>query len=144
MDDLEQLYQDIILDHYKNPRNRVELKDEDVLADEENPLCGDRIRLTCRIEDGCLAEIRYDVKGCAVSQASASMMSEALCGLSVDQARKLIEEFIAAMRGEREIDPDWHPELMSLAGVRKYPLRVKCATLSWHGLQKILSGRESA
>lgn len=139
MDDVDQLYQDIILDHYKNPRNATELRDDEIMADEENPLCGDRVRLGCQIEAGRIVAIRHEVKGCAISQASASMMSEALQGLTVEEARQRIQAFVAAMRGEGELDPDWHPDLMALGGVRKFPLRVKCATLSWHGLSKALA-----
>lgn len=138
MDDLEQLYQEIILDHYKHPRNAELLAGDVVQADEENPMCGDRIQLSCQVKEGQIESVRYDVQGCAVSRASASMMSEALQGLPVEQARELIQSFIAAMRGEQELNPAWHEDLMALSGVRKFPLRVKCATLAWHGLAKAL------
>lgn len=139
MDDLEQLYQDIILDHYKNPRNRVELRDDEVLADEENPLCGDQVRLAARLEGGRIADVRYDGKGCVISQASASMMTELLKGKSADEAHKMIDQFVQAMRGEREFDPATPDDLLAMGGVRKYPLRVKCATMSWHGMEKVLN-----
>ncbi len=138
MDDLEQLYQDIILDHYKHPRNRTALHDEEVMADEENPVCGDQIRLSARIDEDRVVEVRYDGKGCAISQASASMLTEVLKGKTVSEAAALIQHFIAAMRGEREFDPDFPEDLQALSGVRKFPLRVKCATMSWHGMEKVL------
>ncbi len=143
MDDLEQIYQEMILDHYKHPRNAELLADDPVLADEENPMCGDRIQLTCQINDEQIEAVRYKISGCAVSRASASMMSEALQGLPIEEANDLIEQFVAAMRGERELDPDWHEDLMALSGVRKFPLRVKCATLAWHGMAKALSERKA-
>lgn len=143
MDDLEQIYQDIILDHYKNPRNAELRPDDTVLADEENPMCGDRIQLTCEFTNKEIEAIRYHISGCAVCQASASMMSEALQGMPVEEAQTLIQEFVSAMRGERELDPQWHEDLVALSGVRKFPLRVKCATLAWHGLAKILAERKA-
>ncbi len=139
MDDLDQLYQDILMDHYKHPRNRAALRDDEVLADEENPLCGDQIRLSVRVEDGCIKEARFDGKGCAISQASASMMTEALNGKTVEEARALIGQFICAMRGEREFDDDLPDDVQALHGVRKYPIRVKCATMSWRGMEKALA-----
>lgn len=138
MDDLEQLYQDILLDHYKNPRNHEALRDDEVLADEENPMCGDQVRLTARMVDGRVADVRYDGKGCAISQASASMMTEVLNGKTAEEARALIDQFVQAMRGEREFDAGLPEDLLALSGVRKYPLRVKCATMSWHGMEKVL------
>jgi nitrogen fixation protein NifU and related proteins len=138
MDDLEQLYQDIILDHYKNPRNRATLRDDEVLADEENPMCGDQIRLTARVEDGRIVDVRYDGKGCAISQASASMMTEVLKGRTTEEAQALIAAFVRTMRGEQEFDTDTPEDLLALSGVKKFPLRVKCATMSWHGMEKVL------
>lgn len=138
MDDLDHLYQDIILDHYKHPRNRSALRDEDVMADEENPMCGDQLRLTASLQDGRLVCIRYDGKGCAISQASASMMTEALEGRTIDDARQVIHCVVAALRGETDFDPAWSDDIVALSGVKKYALRVKCATLAWHGMEKVL------
>lgn len=139
MDDMEQLYQEIILDHYKHPRNKTELSEQDIRADEENPLCGDRIRLAVEIEREVIQGIRFDGKGCAISQASASIMTEQLQGKSVAEAKELIAQFVAMMRGEESAGLSDSEEWLSLSGVRKFPLRVKCATLSWRGMQKILA-----
>jgi nitrogen fixation protein NifU and related proteins len=128
MDDLEQLYQDLLIDHYRHPRNKAGLRDEDVLAEEENPLCGDQIRLTAR----------RDGKGCAISQASASMMTEALQGKTVAEAAALIERFVQAMRGEVDFDDQLPEDLHALRGVRSFPMRIKCATLAWHAMERIL------
>lgn len=138
MDDLDQLYQDIIIDHYKHPRNHAALRDDEVLADEENPMCGDQVRLTARVENGHITDIRYDGKGCAISQASASMMTETLKGRTVEEAGAMIGRFVQAMRGEKEFDSETPEDLLALRGVRKFPLRVKCATMSWHGMEKVL------
>ncbi len=137
--DLEHLYQDIILDHYRNPRNRKKLAEDEVLADEENPLCGDRIRLTATLEGGRIASIRFDGKGCAISQASASMMTEAMKGNTPEEARNVIHRFIRVMTGQEAFnEADWD-DLAALSGVRKFPLRIKCATMSWHGMMKVLA-----
>lgn len=136
--ELDELYQDMILDHFKHPRNRQELSDEEVLVDEENPTCGDHIRLTARVEGGVIRDVRYDGKGCAISTASASMMSERLIGMPVADARKLIGEFIALIRGERESAPEAFGDLVALEGVKQYPMRVKCATMAWHAADKAL------
>lgn len=136
--ELDDLYQDVLLDHFKHPRHFQHLPDADVLVDEENPLCGDRIRLAARVENGRIADVRFDGKGCAISLASASLMSERLTGLSVAEARPLIAEFVAVMRGEKTFDPEAWGDLAALAGVRQFPLRVKCATMSWHAMEKAL------
>jgi nitrogen fixation protein NifU and related proteins len=136
--DLDDLYQDVILDHFKHPRNRRELADSEVLVDEENPTCGDHIRLTARIEGGKVADVKYDGKGCAISMASASMMSERLIGMPVEEARKLIADFVAVIRGEKEMSADDLGDLVSLEGVKQFPLRVKCATMAWHAAEMAL------
>ncbi len=138
MDDLEQLYQDLILDHYKQPRHRQALTDEEVSVEADNPLCGDQLRLAVECDAGRVATIRHDGKGCAISQASASMMCETLTGRTVEEVGVAVRDFVAAMRGEREFDPSWPDEWLALQGVCKFPLRVKCATLAWHALQKAL------
>ena len=130
--ELDDLYQEIILDHYRNPRHAGDVSDEELLVDEENPTCGDQIRLTACVEDGVVKDIRYDARGCAISTASASMMGEELIGKSVEQARASIAGFVALMRGEKEAELDELGDLAALEGVKQYPLRIKCATMSWH------------
>lgn len=139
MDDLDQLYQSIILDHYKHPRNRRELAPDEIMADEENPLCGDQLSLSVEINAGRVEQIVFDGKGCAISLASASLMSETIAGRTVEEAASEVQQFIQIMRGEQAIPDDWPDELRALGGVRKFALRVKCATLAWHGLAKILA-----
>jgi len=95
--------------------------------------------LAARLADGRLADLRFDGKGCVISQASASMMTEALQGMTVDDARALLTRFIAVMRGEEDFDADMPEDVPALSGVRKFPLRVKCATMSWHGMEKVLA-----
>ncbi len=143
MDDLDQLYQTIILDHYRQPRNRRSLNPDEVQADEENPLCGDQVQLTVVWDGDRIRAIHFDGRGCAISQASASLMTQELEGLTAAEARQRIEAFIAVLRGEREWDPAEHDELNALVGVRKFPLRVKCATLSWRGMERILQDRDA-
>lgn len=131
----DDLYQEIILDHYRNPRNSADLSfipDENV---HENPSCGDSVKIHASVKDGKIEKLEFDGKGCAISVASASMMTELLTGKTVEEARRLIADFQAVMRGEseRSILDSWG-ELAALSGVIDFPLRVKCATLSWHAL----------
>ena len=136
--ELDELYKDLILDHCKHPRNFRPLSDVEVLVDEENPTCGDHIRLTAKVEQGKIVDVKFDGKGCAISTASASMMSEKLIGMPVADARQLIGNFIAVIRGEKEMNADAFGELAALEGVKQYPMRVKCATMSWHAAQRAL------
>jgi nitrogen fixation NifU-like protein len=136
--ELDELYQDLILDHFKRPHNFRPLADSEVLVDEENPTCGDHIRLTAKVEEGKIADVKFEGKGCAISMASASMMSERLIGMPVVEARRLIADFVAVIRGEKEMDADALGELASLEGVKQYPMRVKCATMAWHAASKAL------
>lgn len=136
--ELDDLYQDLILDHFKNPRNKRELADAEVLVDEENPTCGDHLRLTARVEGGKIADVKYDGKGCVISMASASMMSERLVGMPVAEARKLIAGFVGLIRGEKEMSADELGDLAVLEGVKEFPLRVKCATMAWHAAEVAL------
>ena len=140
MSDLGALYQEIILDHYKRPRNRGRLTPADRDAEGFNPLCGDKVRLTLRLGgDETLDEVAFEGEGCAISTASASLLTEAIRGKTVEEARRLSASFRDLLRGDA--DPLESPELgklAALAGVRGYPMRVKCATLAWHTLQAAL------
>src|SRR3954451_17031379 len=158
MPGLEDLYREIILDHYRNPRNRGELPTPPARKVEGfNPLCGDEIVVYVDVEDGKVADLRIGGQGCSISQSSASMMSAAVKGRSVDEARALIRAFKAMMSiheskldGEPEAEasvPD--PEvkmgdLEALQGVVKFPVRIKCATLSWNTLQQGLDEAETS
>jgi len=149
---LEDLYREIILDHYRNPRNRGELPTPPARRVEGfNPLCGDEIVIYLDVEDGRLADLRIAGQGCSISQSSASMMSAAVKGTTVDEARSLIRAFKAMMsihehRLDGEADGDGEVveaepgvkmgDLEALQGVVKFPVRIKCATLSWNTLQQ--------
>jgi nitrogen fixation NifU-like protein len=137
---LDSLYQEIILDHYRDPRNKMPLDRVAGLAEHENPACGDTIRLAVEIDgDGTLRAIAFDGKGCVISTASASMMTEFLKGLPAAEARRRIDRFIAVMRGAEDLAAlEEFGELASLKGVIAYPVRVKCATLAWHALREAL------
>ena len=135
--ELDDLYQEIILDHFKNPRHAVSLSEEEALVVEENPTCGDQIRLSADVEDGRVVRIRYQADGCAISVASSSMMSEVLEGKPVEEARAFVHAFVEMMKGEQSISDDYG-DVIALEGVKRYPLRVKCATMGWHALEHAL------
>ena len=136
--ELDNLYQDIILDHFKHPRNYGPISPKAVLVDEENPTCGGHIRMTVSVENGRVSRVQFDGKGCAISTASASMMTERLIGMPEAEARRLISDFVGVIRGEKELDVDSLGDLAALEGVKQYPMRVKCATMSWHAAEKAL------
>jgi len=131
---LDDLYQEIILDHYKHPRHFRRLADDEAMVDEENPTCGDRIKLSARVDAGQVADVMVDCTGCAICTASSSMMAERVIGRPVSEARRLLASFTALMRGKGEMSDEDLGDLVALRGVAKYPLRVKCATMSWHAL----------
>lgn len=144
---LEDLYREVILDHYRNPRNRGRLDAADATAEGMNPLCGDEINLELRFEDGKVAEVAVDGQGCSISQASASMMSEAIKGRTREEIFDLLARFRGMMSLEDGTDPGIDPErpgaalgdMEALQGVRQYPVRIKCAALGWTVLQDALS-----
>jgi nitrogen fixation protein NifU and related proteins len=136
----DDLYQEIILDHYRNPRNAAKLDHLPETAVHENPTCGDALKLIARVDaQGIVEEILFDGKGCAISMASASIMTEELKGRPVAEVRERIQGFLRIMRGEASADAldDWG-DLACLKGVISYPVRVKCATLAWHALDSAL------
>jgi nitrogen fixation NifU-like protein len=136
---IEELYQDIILDHYRRPRNHGKAVPADVQAKEYNPLCGDEIEVTARLVDGKIAEIKFDGHGCSISLASASIMTQKLAGKTPQEAAVFIEDFLKMMRGEKAFGGRELGELKALEGVLKFPVRVKCATLAWHTAQQGLA-----
>jgi nitrogen fixation protein NifU and related proteins len=136
----DDLYQEIILDHYRNPRNAEPLAN---ISDElvhENPSCGDSVKIAVDVaDDGTVRRIRFDGHGCAISVASASIMSEELVGKPVEKVRAWIERFVSVMRGTAPADDlDEFGDLVALKGIIQYPTRVKCATLAWHALNASL------
>jgi len=139
-DGLGDLYQEILLDHYKRPRNFGALEPFDAEAEGNNPLCGDRIAVRVRFgDDDRLAEVAFTGAGCAISTASASMMTEALRGATRADAEALFRRFHALVTGAADAPAEEElGELAALAGVRTFPMRVKCATLAWHTLRAAL------
>ncbi len=138
--DLRELYQEFILDHGKNPRNKRALAHPTASAEGYNPLCGDRITLQVQVDDGVITDVGFQGSGCAISTAAASTMTEAVKGKPVDAALVLFKRFHALVTGEAEPDLDSLGKLAVFAGVSEFPMRVKCATLSWHTLENALQG----
>ena len=147
MSDLSDLYQEVILDHNRRPRNFGKLEHPTHHAEGYNPLCGDKVDVYVDVEEGKVRDIRFEGSGCAISTASASLMTEALKGKSVDEALALFARIRNVLTGHSE-DGDGASEQASLGklavleGVTQYPLRVKCATLAWHTLRNALENRD--
>ncbi|MEY9873542.1 nitrogen fixation NifU-like protein [Streptacidiphilus sp. MAP12-33] len=129
---LDSLYQDIILDHYKNPHGRG-LRDGDAEVHHVNPTCGDEITLRVKLDGTVLRDVSYEGQGCSISQASASVLNELLVGKELGEAQKIQEAFLELMqsKGQQEGDEEVLEDAIAFAGVSKYPARVKCALLSW-------------
>lgn len=135
--DLNALYQEVILKHYRNASRRGDLDAPDAVVIMRNPTCGDDIVLQLRARDGVIEDVRFKGQGCAISQASASMMTERLAGKTFDEARPLLARFRAMLHGDAEAAKDKElGELRALAGVAKLPSRVKCAMLAWDALEE--------
>ncbi|CAM3446477.1 Fe-S cluster assembly sulfur transfer protein SufU [Marinicrinis lubricantis] len=131
---LDDLYRRVIMDHYKNPRNRGTAEDDSLTIQLNNPTCGDRVTLQLSIQDGIVKEARFEGEGCSISMASASMMTEAVKGKTLDEAVEMAEKFSGLMKGEpQEFE---YEDIESLAGVNKFPARIKCATLAWNAMRK--------
>jgi nitrogen fixation NifU-like protein len=130
---LDNLYQEVILDHYKNPQNKKLSTNYDAQVHHVNPSCGDEIDLNITIKDGAVASITWDGVGCSISQASVSILTDLLIGKSINDAYKIYDEFVALMQSKGTItgDEDILEDAMALAGVSKYPARIKCALLGW-------------
>lgn len=139
---LDDLYQEIILDHYKHPRHFARIPPEQAMVDEENPTCGDHIKLTAAVASQALSDIKIECEGCAICTASSSMMAEKTLGKPVAEIRSMISRFNEMMRGGEEMSDDELGDLMALKGVRKYPLRIKCCTMAWHALGAALDQLE--
>jgi nitrogen fixation NifU-like protein len=145
MMDLRELYQDIILDHGRHPRNFRALEHPTHLARGHNPLCGDRVTIYLALDGERIADVSFDGRGCAISTAAASLMTEVLKGKTVAEARALFARFHAAVTGGDEVPvpedlADDAERLAPLTGVKAYPVRVKCATLPWHAFEAALKG----
>ncbi|CAN5341361.1 SUF system NifU family Fe-S cluster assembly protein [soil metagenome] len=138
---LQALYQEVILQHYRKPRNRGEMEDADAEISINNPTCGDEITLQLKLDDDRIADVRFRGHGCSISQASASMMSERLKGASLADAAALQARFTEMLHGDAEAARDKSlGDLRSLAGVSRFPVRIRCALLAWEALQRAGAG----
>lgn len=140
MNDLDELYQQVILDHNKNPKNFGVLENFNINAKGHNPLCGDQITIYLKVENNIIEDVSFSGNGCAISKASASIMTTLIKGKTFDDAKKLFTEFhdIVTSDPESEVDFDELGKLAVFAGVREFPARVKCASLSWHTLKQAM------
>lgn len=144
MSELSDLYQEVILDHNKNPRNYREIENADKAAEGNNPLCGDQLKVFLEMEDDKVADVAFVGSGCAISKASASMMTQAVKGKTREEAEILFDEFHRMVLGEldEESEDNHLGKLKIFAGVREFPARVKCASLSWHTMKAALDNEE--
>ena len=144
-DRLDDMYREIILDHFRAPRGKKPVDRVDVSSDGQNPSCGDEIELQVTMDDGTVKDIHVDCKGCAISVASGSMLAEYLKGKSLDEAIKIAEVVKEMLKGENTEIPKEYEDLDALKGVRKFPVRIKCALLAWvtliEGLKNYEQGR---
>ena len=144
MSELSDLYQEVILEHNKNPRNFREIADADQYADGKNPLCGDALRVYVAFDGDKISDVAFKGSGCAISKASASMMTQAVKGKTKHEAEVIFDEFHRMVTGELDIETDENElgKLKIFSGVLEFPARVKCASLSWHTLNAALHGED--
>jgi nitrogen fixation NifU-like protein len=142
MSDLRELYQQVILDHHRRPRNFHKLEGPHRTARGFNPLCGDKVNVYVVVEDDIVKDVAFEGSGCAISTASASMMTESLKGKTLAEVEAVFEAFHDLVTGESEQDASALGKLGAFGGVREFPLRVKCATLAWHTMMAALQGKE--
>ncbi|MBW3665990.1 MAG: SUF system NifU family Fe-S cluster assembly protein [Actinobacteria bacterium] len=143
---LEDLYREVILDHYRNPRNRGRLERPDASASGVNPLCGDELAIELALRDGVVSDVAIESQGCSISQSSASMMTEAIKGKSIEEIKALVSKFRKMMSLDEGEDAGFDPErpgavlgdIEALQGVRQYPVRIKCAALAWNTMLEAL------
>ena len=140
---LDDIYKEVILDHYKDPRNKRELPGAELRCHANNPLCGDEITVYAHVEGDRVAEVTFQGAGCSISQSSASMMTESVTGSSIADAKALAAGFRGMMAGDVEPDETFG-DLVALKGVVQYPIRIKCAVLAWDVLQDALEGAGEA
>ena len=144
MSDLRELYQEVILDHSRRPKNVGVLPGADHTAEGYNPLCGDRLSVSLKMDGDVITDVRFQGSGCAISRASASLMTDSVKGKSVPEMQRLFEQFHQMVTGEADPPPiDALGKLKVFAGVREYPTRVKCATLAWHTLRAAVEASDT-
>ena len=145
MSSLGDLYQEILLEHNSRPRNFRKLEDADRSADGYNPLCGDKVKLFLKLDDEVISDVAFQGSGCAISRASASMLTQSIKGQSVEKAHEIFEAFHNMLTDpSAEVDYDLLDDLESLSGVSNFPTRIKCAVLAWHTLRAALDGQPEA
>ena len=145
MSDLRDLYQEVILDHNRSPRNFGPLEDADLQAEGYNPICGDRLTIAVKVDEGVVTDVRFQGSGCAISQASASLMTEGIKGKTLAEARALFDRFHRLVTDQTApVDDAALGKLTVFAGVRDYPARVKCAILAWHTLRAAVDDTHEA
>ena len=140
MFDLMDLYQEVIIDHGKNPRNSGVLENHTCTTDAHNPLCGDQVTVYCDVKDGVIQDVSFEAKGCAISIASASIMSEIIKGKTIEEVNTLFDYFHKLCTGEevKAVDDEDYERLQVMSGVSEFPSRVKCATMSWHAMKECI------
>lgn len=145
MNDLAELYQELILDHNKSPRNCRKLDDANRKADGFNPLCGDKVSVSIKLDGDLISDVAFQGSGCAISTASASLMTESLKGKSLDEAQQLFDQFHELVTGDANQADSSHDmgKLAVFSNVGNYPARVKCATLAWHTFKAALDGDDT-
>ena len=144
---LRELYQEIILDHSRHPRHFGPLASANHVAEGHNPLCGDRVKVYLQVgADNRIVDVMFEGRGCAISVASASLMTEMLKGRNIAEAERLMGGFLSLVKGETadELEPDDREQLEVMAGVSAFPMRVKCATLAWHAMKAALDDKGMA
>ncbi len=145
MSSLGDLYQEILLEHNSRPRNFRKLEDADRSADGYNPLCGDKVELFLKLDDEIISDVAFQGSGCAISRASASMLTQSIKGQSVEKAHEIFDAFHNMLTDpSAEVDYDLLDDLESLSGVSNFPTRIKCAVLAWHTLRAALDGQPEA
>ncbi|MBC8080975.1 MAG: SUF system NifU family Fe-S cluster assembly protein [Gorillibacterium sp.] len=132
--ELDDLYRRVIMDHYKNPRNRGSFDGDVITVNLNNPSCGDRITIQLKMENGIVMDAKFQGEGCSISLSSASMMTDAVKGKTLEEAEHMAENFSCMMRGQHT-DFEYE-DLEALSGVNKFPARIKCATLAWNAMRK--------
>jgi nitrogen fixation NifU-like protein len=144
MSELSDLYQEVILDHNKNPRNFREIENADKRADGNNPLCGDKLQVFVKMDGNVVKDVSFLGSGCAISKASASIMTQTVKGKTKEEAEKMFDEFHRMVTGKLDIETDENNlgKLRIFAGVLEFPARVKCASLSWHTVNAALHDEE--
>ncbi|MBN1402934.1 MAG: SUF system NifU family Fe-S cluster assembly protein [Opitutales bacterium] len=143
MNEMEELYREIILDHNKRPRNFRKMEDCTHHAEGHNPLCGDEIEVFVKVDNGVITDISFEGEGCAISKSSASLMTTALKGKTIEEAHREAGIVISMLSGKTDANEiDELGDIAALQGVRQFPARIKCATLSWHALEASLIGKD--